>query len=258
MDSPAARRDRRSALSGELPGRRLQHEHSMVVHARRRRCDSQPGRRTAAGFFGCFAGGPSRMPHPRRTSDVVPGAGRLPEAALAVHGSRDGAAPAAAATPSSGATLFSSAPLLQASISIRAALQALFGSQWRHEERDPHGALLSFFHGDDRHVVLRAKELRVLRPHGHLLRTGRHLTPDETAPDFDRMDERRVSLDADPGTRQHQPLPVHRAQLSRPVSVARAARVRGDRRAVAAAAACPPPSRCRPRPAAGSIGTTTA
>ena len=29
--------------------------------------------------------------------------------------------------------------------------------------------------------MLRAKELRVLRPHGHLLRTGRHLTPDETA-----------------------------------------------------------------------------
>ncbi|HEX5049531.1 MAG TPA: hypothetical protein VFX89_20635, partial [Gammaproteobacteria bacterium] len=47
-------------------------------------------------------------------------------------------------------------------------------------ERDERGALLSFFHGADRHVVLRAKELRVLRPHGHLLRTGRHLTPDET------------------------------------------------------------------------------
>jgi cellobiose phosphorylase len=29
-------------------------------------------------------------------------------------------------------------------------------------------------------VVLRAKELRVLRPHGHLLRTGLHVTPDET------------------------------------------------------------------------------
>ena len=43
------------------------------------------------------------------------------------------------------------------------------------------GTLLSFFHGADRHVVLRAKELRVQRPHGHLLRTGRHLTPDETA-----------------------------------------------------------------------------
>src|SRR4030095_8242557 len=31
------------------------------------------------------------------------------------------------------------------------------------------------------HVMLKAKELRVPRPHGHLLRTGRHLTPDEAA-----------------------------------------------------------------------------
>ena len=29
--------------------------------------------------------------------------------------------------------------------------------------------------------MLRAKELRVLRPHGHILRSGRHTTPDETA-----------------------------------------------------------------------------
>ena len=56
-----------------------------------------------------------------------------------------------------------------------------FAAPWRHEERDDRGTLLSFFHGADRHVVLRAKELRVQRPHGHLLRTGRHLTPDETA-----------------------------------------------------------------------------
>src|SRR5256885_15156106 len=28
---------------------------------------------------------------------------------------------------------------------------------------------------------MRAKELRVQRPHGHLLRTGRHTTPDESA-----------------------------------------------------------------------------
>src|SRR5678815_5269544 len=34
---------------------------------------------------------------------------------------------------------------------------------------------------DSTHVVLRAKEVRVLRPHGHLLRTGEHLTPDEAS-----------------------------------------------------------------------------
>jgi 1,2-beta-oligoglucan phosphorylase len=41
--------------------------------------------------------------------------------------------------------------------------------------------LLSFFCGEDRHVALLAKELRVQRPHGHMLRTGRRLTPDESA-----------------------------------------------------------------------------
>jgi cellobiose phosphorylase len=60
-------------------------------------------------------------------------------------------------------------------------LGALFALPWRHEEFDQRGERLSFFCGEDRHVVLGAKERRVLRPHGHLLRTGRHLTPDESA-----------------------------------------------------------------------------
>ncbi len=61
------------------------------------------------------------------------------------------------------------------------ALQGLFAGPWRHLEVGESGAALSFFYGADRHVVLRAKELRVLRPHGHLLRSGRHTTPDETS-----------------------------------------------------------------------------
>ncbi len=62
-----------------------------------------------------------------------------------------------------------------------AALQRLFAGPWRHLEVGESGEALSFFCGADRHVVLRAKELRVLRPHGHLLRSGRHTTPDETS-----------------------------------------------------------------------------
>src|SRR5262249_37638261 len=79
------------------------------------------------------------------------------------------------------ASLFVSAPLLAARDLGEDELLAAFAAPWRHEERDGVGTLLSFFYDSDRHVVLRAKELRVLRPHGHLLRTGRHLTPDETA-----------------------------------------------------------------------------
>ena len=60
-------------------------------------------------------------------------------------------------------------------------LRRYFATPWRHEEVDEQGERLSFFYATDRHVVLRAKELRTQRPHGHLLRTGRHTTPDETA-----------------------------------------------------------------------------
>ena len=41
--------------------------------------------------------------------------------------------------------------------------------------------MLSFFAGANRHVVLKAKELQVLRPHGHLIRSGDHLVPDEAS-----------------------------------------------------------------------------
>lgn len=49
-------------------------------------------------------------------------------------------------------------------------------STWRHvEHRD--GVLLSFFHGRQEHVVLRAKELVQERASGHILRSGRALLP---------------------------------------------------------------------------------
>ncbi len=75
---------------------------------------------------------------------------------------------------------FSAAPLQAVTLDTE-ALRGLFPTPWRHEESDERGGLLSFFHGIESHVVLQAKELQVLRPHGQLLRTGRHLTPDESA-----------------------------------------------------------------------------
>jgi cellobiose phosphorylase len=50
-----------------------------------------------------------------------------------------------------------------------------FSDRLRHEERDPGGRLLAFFHGADEHVVLRAKEALVERPHGWVMRSGRRL-----------------------------------------------------------------------------------
>jgi 1,2-beta-oligoglucan phosphorylase len=159
-------------ILGELPGRRLQHEHSMTV-LRDAPLRLGPGETLHAGFFGVFT-----ADHPSATSIAdlsrVSAALALPEAAPTEL---------TADTPVTGAgrTLFSAAAPLPAADLDAGALHRLFPPPWRHEETDEQGGLLSFFHGADSHVVLRAKELRVLRPHGQLLRTGRHLTPDESA-----------------------------------------------------------------------------
>ncbi|HEU4627355.1 MAG TPA: hypothetical protein VFS52_21555 [Steroidobacteraceae bacterium] len=161
------------ALDGDLPNRRLQHEHSMVVI---RDAPLRLGSKTrvAAGFFGAYL-----TDHPDATSTadlpVVNETLALPEATpqpVVLH---------VGVAKSDTATLFSSAPLLEVSELDVESLRAHFAPPWRHEETDEKGAPLSFFHGPDCHVALRAKELRVRRPHGHLLRTGRHITPDETA-----------------------------------------------------------------------------
>jgi cellobiose phosphorylase len=175
----ASRRgDSPDGLANELPGRRLQHEHAMVV-VRDAPIALHPHGSVAAGFFGAY-----QADHPDATSDAdLAGVNRvlaLPEARPAtIKFASRGAPPAA--TMAAPATLFSAAPLVNGLDLHDEALHALFGSQWRHEELDPDGVRLSFFHDGERHVVLRAKELRVLRPHGHVLRTGRHTTPDETA-----------------------------------------------------------------------------
>jgi cellobiose phosphorylase len=159
-------------IAGDLPARRLQHEHSLVV-IRDSRIQLGARASSAAGFFGCYL-----ADHPDATSAAdIQSATRtleLPEATPPNIYSTAQELPSAA-------TLFSSAPLLDSLDLSLETLRALFGSQWRHQEIDEHGEQLSFFHGKDRHVVLRGKELRVLRPHGHVLRTGRNTTPDETA-----------------------------------------------------------------------------
>jgi 1,2-beta-oligoglucan phosphorylase len=159
-------------LHADLPGRRLQHEHSMVV-IRDARITLDPNKPIATGFFGTYL-----ADHPDATSptdlELASQALALPEATAPEIGSKP-------AGISRAATLFSSAPLLQSVDLGTEELHELFGSEWRHMERDERGECLSFFHGTESHVALRTKELRVLRPHGHLLRTGRQTTPDETS-----------------------------------------------------------------------------
>lgn len=51
-------------------------------------------------------------------------------------------------------------------------LEAWFDSDWRHVEKDESGELLSFFCGEDCHVVLPKKELDQERPHGTILKSA--------------------------------------------------------------------------------------
>ena len=153
---------------------RLQHEHALLA------VQDEPltlaaGEGAALGFFGCV-----QADHPAATSDqdlaqidALLAQAETPKPLLGLVSDK----PAT--------SLFSSAPLLATTELDAAALTALFGPSRRHEEFKD-GALLSFTRdGVDElkasHVVLRAKELQVQRPHGHLLRSGQHLQPDETA-----------------------------------------------------------------------------
>ncbi|MBA2719492.1 MAG: cellobiose phosphorylase [Chloroflexi bacterium] len=77
-------------------------------------------------------------------------------------------------------SLFDRPALFQSDDLVPAELEAAFGTDWRHVE-EHNGTLRSFFHGEQEHVVLKAKEIVQERPTGHVLRSGRDLLPsDET------------------------------------------------------------------------------
>jgi cellobiose phosphorylase len=158
--------------AAQLPARRQQHEHAMAV-IQDAPVHLEPHAVVHLGFFGWF-----EADHPAATSSAdlacVEKALALPEAGLMPERRVE-----AAGTPAA-ATLFSARPLLPSLDLSEAELAELFGTEWRQVERD-HDRLLSFFTGVHRHVVLKAKELSVLRPHGHIVRTGHGLTPDEAS-----------------------------------------------------------------------------
>lgn len=159
-------------IAGDLPGVRRQHEHAMAV-LQTEPTAVVPGGRITLGFYGWL-----EPDHPAATSpsDLVfaDRAIALPEALAPApdDGSADAAAPVR--------TLFSPPRLLRAQDLSDTQQRALWGGERRHEEWEA-GTLHSFFTDTNRHVVLRAKECKVLRPHGHVLRTGAALVPDEAS-----------------------------------------------------------------------------
>ncbi|RZJ08449.1 MAG: hypothetical protein EOP39_13830 [Rubrivivax sp.] len=155
------------AIVAGLPGQRLQHEHALVA-LQDEAVTLAPGASVAAGFFLSV-----QPDHAEASSDAdltcVSALFALPEARPEEPLDTPGRAPAA--------SLFATAPQL-ASRDVDVAQH--FPGDHRHEESQD-GRLLSFFTADAGHVVLREKELLVQRPHGHILRSGHHLVPDEGA-----------------------------------------------------------------------------
>ena len=155
-----------------LPAKRLQHEHAMAA-LQDVACELAPGESADLGWFGSL-----QADHRQATS---PGDLTFVDATLALP---EAQAPTWRADPPAALpalNLFATAPLLPALDLDDSALDALFGAERRHVERAADGRPLSFFHGADGHVALRAKELAVLRPHGQVLRTGTLPVPDESA-----------------------------------------------------------------------------
>jgi len=160
-----------AGLANGLPGCRHQHEHSLAA-IQDEPFTLAPGTKIHRGFCGWFV---ADKPAATSAADVswIDAALALPEATAPAHVAGDDSTRPAR-------TLFASSILLETLDLEAAEIRALFGDAPRHEEFED-GKLLSFFTGGASHVVMKAKELKVLRPHGHLLLTGDSLVPDESA-----------------------------------------------------------------------------
>jgi cellobiose phosphorylase len=113
--------------------------------------------------------------HPQASSDAD--LRRLPELMRGFAAAPPPSAASAFSTPAR--QRFQAARLLPAEELSQAELAQLFGDDLRHVEKAG-DQLLSFFTDGPRHVVLRAKEALVERPHGHIMQAKSGLLPDES------------------------------------------------------------------------------
>ena len=165
--------------SKDLPSTRLQHEHTLAL-LQSRPARLAGGETMATGFFGVY-----RPDHPAASSGhdeaVVDEALDQPEAKqpeAQQPADRHTAEGVSLGVQVVAASLFSSAPALVCTPLDDDLLATLAGEGRRHTEWDGE-TLLSFFTDDASHVVTCAKQAAVLRPHGHVMRTGTALVPDE-------------------------------------------------------------------------------
>ncbi|NMM33909.1 MAG: hypothetical protein HHJ13_07910 [Phycicoccus sp.] len=167
---------RLSAL--DLPSTRFQHEHTLAL-LQARSMQVAGGETVNTGFFGTY-----QPDHPAATStadravvdEALAQPEALPEAPVAAN--RDTAEDVSPVAKVSPASLFTSSPALACTPLNDDQLVELAGEGRQHAEWDGE-TLLSFFADDGSHVVTSAKQAAVLRTHGHVMRTGTALVPDE-------------------------------------------------------------------------------
>lgn len=152
--SPAA------ARIPELPSKRLQYEFALAG-LQSRTLTLAAGATGAVVFVARFS---EHHPAASAISDLGVLRSVLPGFVL-------GAAPAPSATPV-GAPLLANSLWLHGEEPIEADLASWFAPPHRHLERSAEGRIQSFFCDRSTHVVTRAKEADVARPHGHILRSG--------------------------------------------------------------------------------------
>jgi CRISPR-associated protein Csx3 len=168
-------------LSGEpaavrepsLPSRRLQYEFA-VAGLQSRAVRLAPGASAEIAFVASYVEDHPDVSGPvdaerlhaiiASARDAITDRQAEPQPAAAHRGAR---------SASSGSTsVFVRSGWLHGAPPTTADWNAWFPGARRHEERGADGAVLAFFHGADTHVVGRDKEATVLRPHGHILRSG--------------------------------------------------------------------------------------
>lgn len=157
------------ALRGDLLGGELSGE-SSVVAIQHQPFELSAGQSYASAFVASYV-----PDHPLASSDDD--LRRLAELMRAFSQPSERSASAAFSAPAQ--HRFQKAELLRCDDLSQDELVELFGSTRRHTE-EADGQLLSFFTDGPRHVVLRAKEARVTRPHGHIMQAKIGLTPDES------------------------------------------------------------------------------
>ncbi|MEY2697304.1 MAG: hypothetical protein RL333_1442 [Pseudomonadota bacterium] len=148
-------------LTQGLPGILLQHEHALVGIQDQVTCLA-PGEGASAGFYGWI-----EWDHPEATSPSDLG---IVDQAVGFFESLP-PVPRLSMADLPPQSLFEVAPTLNATALDAGTIDRLFGAERREAEYGDSG-LQSFFTGRRTHVVLKAKEEAVLRPHGHILRTG--------------------------------------------------------------------------------------